>query len=77
MKVKLRPEQKRMQNVVRTLRKYMNTYPKQSGYMDYTDYTFIEDMLYGMGVALDPEKYAFAIGFDAFKARLREHLAGK
>jgi hypothetical protein len=77
MKVKLRPEQKRMRDAVRRMRKYMNTYPKQDGYMDYSDYTFIEDILYGIGIALEPDKHAFATGFDAFKTVLREHLGGK
>lgn len=73
MKAKLTQDQKRMRDAVRRLRKYVNTYHRQLGYTDYTDYTFIEDILYGLGIALD-DAHAFASGFDRFKTKLRQHL---
>lgn len=54
----------------------METYDKQVGYLDHTNKTIIDDVLYGLGVALD-NKYRFADGFDKFKKRLRRHLAIK
>jgi hypothetical protein len=69
------PEQKRVGRAIKSLTKYMVTYPKQHGYLDYNDETIINDVLYGLGRALDPEKYQFANGFDLFKEVLRKHLA--
>jgi hypothetical protein len=68
-------KQKRMKKAVEYLKNYMNTYSNQVGYLDYTDETLIDDVLYGLGVALGPKRYAFAQGFCKFKARLRDHLA--
>jgi hypothetical protein len=67
------PEQKRVGRAIKKLTKYMVTYPRQSGYLDYTDETIINDVLYGLGIALD-DKYRFANGFEEFKNVLREHL---
>jgi hypothetical protein len=77
VKAKLTQDQKRMRDAVRRLRKYMNCYPKEGEYMNYKDYTFIEDVLYGLGIALEPEAHAFAVGFERFKDRLRKHLTVK
>lgn len=68
------PEQKRVAKVVKALTKYMVTYPKQPAFLDYTDETIIDDVLYGLGRALDPEKYQFADGFERFRELLRKHL---
>jgi hypothetical protein len=67
------PAQKRMIAAVVSLTKYMVSYTKQGSYEDYLDTTFIDDVLYGLGIALG-EKYSFAKGFDEFKQVLREHL---
>lgn len=64
-----------MREAVAYLRRYMDTYHKQHGYEDYRDETFIDDVLYGLGVALQPEKFKYADGFRQFKDVLREHLA--
>ena len=68
-------KQKRMKKAVEYLQDYMATYDKQGGYLDYSDETLIEDVLYGLGVALGPKQYAFAQGFRRFKERLAKHLA--
>ena len=68
-------KQKRMKKAVEYLQNYMNTYSSQVGYLDYADETLIDDVLYGLGVALGPKRYAFAHGFSKFKARLLDHLA--
>jgi len=70
-------KQKRMKKAVKYLQDYMNTYSGQSGYLDYADETLIDDVLYGLGVALGPKRYAFARGFRKFKARLKDHIANK
>lgn len=69
----MKPGQKRMKKAVEYLTKYMTTYDKQYGYLDYGDETYIDDILYGLGVSLGDE-YRTATGFDKFKAVLRQHL---
>jgi hypothetical protein len=59
---------------VEYLQKYMATYDKQPGYLDYSDDMLIKDVLYGLGVAVDDRKYSFANGFDAFKDFLMDML---
>lgn len=71
---RLTKPQKRMRDAVTYMQDYMRTYSDQYGYMDYTDETFIDDVLYGLGVAIDKEKFSFFVGAQAFKQRLREHL---
>lgn len=72
--MKLTKERKRMRDAVASLQSYMRTYSAQPCYMDYSDENFIDDVLYGLGEALD-QKYMFAEGFEEFKARLLEHLS--
>lgn len=67
-------KQERMKRAVLYLTDYMATYDKQPGYENYSDETLIADVLYGLGVALEGEKYKFGDGFDKFKHVLREHL---
>lgn len=67
-------ERKRMKAAVAYLQKYMATYDKQAHYQDYTDETYINDVLYGLGASLD-EKYKFADGFSKFKELLAKHIA--
>jgi hypothetical protein len=71
------PKQKRMREAVERLTKYMATYDRQHNYKDYSDYTFIEDVLYGIGIALEPVEYKYGAGFDKFKVRLKGHLNGE
>lgn len=63
-----------MKKRVEYLQNYMNTYNKQMSYLDYRDETFIHDILYGLGVALDPEKHTWHGGYQKFKRFLREFL---
>lgn len=53
------------------MQEYINTYHNQPCYKTYTEVTFINDMLYGIGVAVD-EEYRFAQGFHQFKEKLKE-----
>lgn len=68
-------KQKRMRQAVDRMKHYLDTYDQQPGFLDYSDDTFIRDMLYGIGVALDQRKYAFAHGFDEFKTLLSKYVA--
>lgn len=65
----------RVQEAIKYLQHYMNTYDSQMGYLEYTDEIIINDVLYGLGVALDRDQYQFADGFKKFKEVLRKHLA--
>lgn len=65
--------QRRIESAVAYLREFMNTYDQQQGYSDYSDETYINDVLYGLGVSLSKE-YQFAGGFRKFRALLKEHL---
>ena len=65
---------KKMKKAVAYLAEYMRTYDLQPGYEDYSEATFIDDVIYGLGVALDPKSHKFAQGLDIFKAKLIKHL---
>lgn len=67
-------QQKRMRLMVDYMVGYMGTYDLQSGYENYRDETFIDDILYGLGVALNPEQHQFADGFRRWKDTLAEYL---
>lgn len=71
---RLTERQQKVEAGIAMLTKFMVTYDKQSGYLDYTDDTIINDILYGLGVAINEEEYSFASGFDKFKEVLRQHL---
>ena len=64
----------RMRNIVAKLTDYMVTYSAQPGYEDYSDTTLIDDVLYGLGIALEPEKHHAAQGYDIFRQKLMLHL---
>jgi len=66
--------QKRIKEAVKYLQNYMRTYSDQPFYENYTDETLINDVLYGLGVAIGGDDNKFANGFEAFKVKLRNHL---
>lgn len=59
-----------MKAAVARLQEYMSTYNKQPGYEDYTADTFIHDVIYGIGIALDPDEYRMGGGYEKFKRRV-------
>lgn len=67
--------QKHVKQAIEYMTKYMVTYDKQHGYLDYTDTTIIDDVLYGLGVAIGGREYQMANGYARFRKRLAEHLA--
>lgn len=74
MKSKLTPAQRRVKKAIAYLQNYMATYTNQQGYLNYEDGTIINDVLYGLGVALGGKRYEYADGFARWKAVLREKL---
>jgi len=77
MDIEKKQRRERVKNIVRSLNRYMGTYHQQRLYEDYTDKTIIDDVLYGLGIALNPDEYKFASGYDKFKKVLIEHLQSK
>jgi hypothetical protein len=68
------PEQKRMKGVVAQLTHFMAAYSHRKGYESYSDKKFIDDVIQGLGLALNSEEYRTAQGYDKFKKLLLEHL---
>ena len=71
---RLTAKQRRVKKAVEYLQTYIATYSKQACYLDYSDTTIIDDVLYALGVALGKEKYMFAGGYANFKQVLLVHL---
>jgi hypothetical protein len=62
-----------MEKMVAHLQEYVRTYSDQACYRDYSDKTFIDDVLYGLGIAFG-EQYHGATGYTKFRDVLRQHL---
>jgi len=66
----LTKKQRRMVKILDQMKNYVNTYDSQTGWEDYSDETFIKDMLYGVGLAVDRKKYEWSDGFLLFKKKI-------
>ena len=64
---------KPMEDIVKHIRDYVNTYDTQTGFEEYSNEIYIDDMLYVIGTSLGPD-YKFRNGFVRFKALLLEKL---
>lgn len=64
----------RMRKIVKSFQEYVATYDQQACYEDYEDRTFIADMLYGIGRAIDEVKHHGPYGFEAFAEVIRSCL---
>ena len=67
-------EQPDIEKAVKYLSDYITTYTKQSQYKNYDVKTYIDDILYGLGVSINEDEFSFASGFKKFKNELRQHL---
>lgn len=66
---------KRMREMVSRFQKYVATYSDQAHFEDYSDKTYIDDMLYGLGISIvGPADYTGPGGYERWKQKLREHL---
>ena len=65
-----------MKVAAENFRGYIENYVANGNNLLVSEETFIDDVLYGLGVTLSPE-YRYGQGFDKFKARLRKHLEDK
>ena len=66
-----------IEKAVKRLVKYWCTYHKQSYYTKYSDSIFIDDAIYGLGIAIDDEKYRYASGNKDFRKFLLKYLQEK
>lgn len=76
-KPKADPRHVRMREMVAKYQEYIRTYSDQTSYETYSDKTFLDDMLYGIGLSMQvgtPTDYTGASGYERFKQKLREHL---
>ena len=60
--------------VIAAMKHYIDTYPNQRSWELYTYSTILNDLIYGIGIAIDKEKYEFADGYKEFKKHLIEFL---
>lgn len=70
-------KRRQMRERVAAFQEYVRTYSDQSSYEDYSVKTFLDDMLYGIGLSMQigtPTDYTGAGGYERFKQALREHL---
>lgn len=69
---------RRMREMVAKFQKYVATYSEQAHFEDYSDKTFLDDMLYGIGISfVGPDDYTGPGGYERFKQKLLGHLQGQ
>lgn len=64
-------EQKIMKKIVKRLQGHVDAHAKQRFHTMYSDRAFILDMLYAIGISIDPLQYCYRDGFERFKTLLR------
>lgn len=57
-------------------KEYVNTYDTKRHGLDKND-TILADMIYGLGIAMNKDRYSFITGYDLFKERILKILEGK
>ena len=60
--------------VIKSIKNYIDTYHNQFGWEKYKKDTVLNDLVYGIGIAIDKEKYQYANGYDEFKKELIKFL---
>lgn len=66
-----------IEKAVKYLQHYIGTYDDGNVSIyngDISDKTYIDDMLYGLGVSIDKDKYQFGDGYEKFKEFLKGFL---
>ena len=64
---------KKITDMASSLTEYWSTYNVQPNADSFTETTFLDDALYGIGIAMN-RRYEGAEGYDEFKKVLIEHL---
>lgn len=60
-------DQKRVEESIKAFQHYIATYSSQPGYRYYSDITIIRDVVYGLGIAFDKERFGGPDGFERIK----------
>jgi hypothetical protein len=68
---------KSIKDIVADFEKYVVTYKSQANYENYSYETFINDMIYGIGLTINPEIYMWAEGYESFKIDLIEFFKNR
>ena len=63
-----------IKQAVAVLQEYMNTYQDQPEYERYMTVTLVNDVIYGLGLAIDENRFSGHAGFTEFRRVLAEHL---
>jgi hypothetical protein len=63
---------KEMRDIVARFQEYVATYSNQDFFEIYPINTFIEDMIYGVGIAVEPEKFRGSDGYERFREYLKK-----
>jgi hypothetical protein len=66
--------QKNVLEGIQTLKHYIHTYDQQFEYVNYSEQTIIEDVIYGLGISIDKNKYRHSDGLNQFKQVLFKHI---
>jgi hypothetical protein len=72
---RLTRHQRQMKRIIDAFASYAASYAEEPYSTSYGLDVFIDDMLFGIGQAIDPEVYGDAAGYWRFRARLLRHLA--
>jgi len=64
----------RMAKIVSYFQNYVATYSDQQNYKTYGDRIFIDDMLYGIGIAINKYQYQNAVGYRLWKKELLKFM---
>lgn len=67
-------KQKRMAKIIKTFQEYVASYSNQICCDDYSDETFIHDMIYGVGIAINEKEYTWAEGYAKWKKKLTSEM---
>jgi hypothetical protein len=66
--------QRKVFKAIEHLKHYINTYDCQYEYINYSEQTIIEDIIYGLGSSLNKVEYSFATGLTKFKQVIYNHI---
>lgn len=64
----------RMKMIVEDFQNYVKTYSEQVAYQSYSDEVFLDDMLYGLGIAIGDEEFRYLNGYKHWKKILMNFL---
>ena len=70
----IRAQGRTVQEIAEAMIEYWSTYMDQRYADTYTDATVLHDAVYGIGIAMDPDAFQFADGYDDFRGAILTEL---